>query len=121
MSTNLQLPPSVKRPSPAKRLKNSLTRNPRIAIIGAVILLLIASTLSTLFVLAHRSTANSNAAPAAQLVGHVYFLSSGRLYVNNNQGISDEVLVDLHNIQAPAPGKSYYGWLLGDANQSDVA
>jgi hypothetical protein len=121
VSTNLQLPPGVKRPSPAKRLKNSLTSNPRIAIIGAVILLLVASTLGTLLVLAHRSTASSNAAPFAQVVGYVYFLSSGRLYVNNNQGISDEVLVDLHNIPAPAPGKSYYGWLLGDANQTDVS
>ena len=121
MDTNLQLPSSVKRPTPAERLKNSLTRNRRIAIIGAVILLLVASTLGTLFVLAHSSTANSNAAPVPKVVGRVYFLSSGRLYVNNNQGISDEVLVDLHNIPVPAPGKSYYGWLLGDANQSDVS
>ncbi len=121
MGTNLQHPSSVKRPMPAERLKNSLTRNRRIAIIGAVILLLVASTLGTLFVLAHSSTANSNAAPVPKVVGHVYFLSSGRLYVNNNQGISDEVLVDLHNIPVPAPGKSYYGWLLGDANQSDVS
>src|SRR6266487_3453654 len=121
MGTNLQHPSSVKRPMPAERLKNSLTRNRRIAIIGAVILLLVASTLGTLFVLAHSSTANSNAAPVPKVVGRVYFLSSGRLYVNNNQGISDEVLVDLHNIPVPAPGKSYYGWLLGDANQSDVS
>src|SRR6266536_2192829 len=121
MGTNLQHPSSVKRPMPAERLKNSLTRNRRIAIIGAVILLLVASTLGTLFVLAHSSTANSNAAPVPKVVGHVYFLSSGRLYVNNNQGISDEVLVELHNIPVPAPGKSYYGWLLGDANQSDVS
>jgi len=121
VGTNLQLPHTVKRPSPAKGIKNSLTRNPRIAIIGVLILLLVASTLGTLFALAHRSTANSSAAPAAKVIGRVYFLSSGRLYVNNNQGISDEVLVDLHNIPAPAPGKSYYGWLLGDANQSDVS
>src|SRR5207237_832892 len=54
------------------------------------------------------------------VVGHVYFLSSGQLYVNNNQGIYDQVLIDLHNIAAPSPGKSYYAWLLGDSNQSDV-
>ena len=121
MSTNLQLPPGAKRPSPAKRLKNSLTRDPRLALIGVLIVLLVASTLGTLFVLAHRGTASSSAAPAAPVVGHVYFLSSGRLYVNNNQGIADEVLVDLHNIPAPAPGKAYYGWLLGDASHSDVS
>ena len=121
MGTNLHLPHTVKSPSPSKGIKNSLTRNPRIAIIVVLIVLLVASTLGTLFVLAHRSTANPNVAPAAKVVGRVYFLSSGRLYVNNNQGISDEVLVDLHNIPVPAPGKSYYGWLLGDANQSDVS
>ena len=121
MGTNLHLPHTVKSPSPAKGIKNSLTRNPRIAIIVVLIVLLVASTLGTLFVLAHRSTANSSAAPAAKVVGRVYFLSSGRLYVNNNQGISDEVLVDLRNIPAPAPGKSYYGWLMGDANQSDIS
>jgi hypothetical protein len=120
VSTNPQVPSSVKRATPAERLINSPARNWRIAIIGAVILLLVASTLVTLFVLARQNTVNTNAAPAAKVVGHVYFLSSGRLYVNNNQGISDEVLVDLHNIPPPAPGKSYYGWLLGDANQSDV-
>jgi hypothetical protein len=40
--------------------------------------------------------------------------------VNNNQGINDEALIDLHNLAAPAPGKSYYAWLLGDTNQSEV-
>ena len=121
MNTNPQLPPTVERSTLAEGLKKPLTRNRRIAIVGAVILLLVASTLGTLFVLARPSTVNTNAAPAQKVIGHIYFLSSERLYVNNNQGISDEVVVDLHNIPAPAPGKSYYGWLLGDANQGDVS
>jgi hypothetical protein len=29
----------------------------------------------------------------------------------NSQGVDDEVQLDLHNIPAPAPGKSYYAWL----------
>ena len=40
--------------------------------------------------------------------------------MNNNQGIYDEVLIDLHHIAAPDPGKSYYAWLLSDSNKSDV-
>ncbi len=84
-----------------------------------LIILLAASTLGALFVFAQRQakTASSSTPP---IVGHVYFLSSGQLYVNNNQGINDEVLIDLHNLAAPASGKSYYAWLLGDINQSEV-
>ena len=66
---------------------------------------------------------SSTATPAVTplpVVGHVYFLSSGQLYVNNNQGIYDQVLIDLHNLATPSPGKSYYASLLGDSNQSDV-
>jgi hypothetical protein len=121
VSTNLHLPPDAKKPSPANRVKNSLTRNRAIALIVVLVLLLAASTFGILFAASHRNTTNSNATGAAPIVGHVYFLSSGQLYVNNNQGISDEVLIDLHNMPAPAAGKSYYGWLLGDASQSDVS
>jgi hypothetical protein len=40
------------------------------------------------------------------------FLHDGSLSVN------DELLIDLYSLQAPAAGKSYYGWLL--ANRSDL-
>jgi eukaryotic-like serine/threonine-protein kinase len=84
-----------------------------------LITLLVATTLGTLGVLAlHKNTDTVGATPP--VVGQVYFLSSGHLYVNNNQGINDEVLIDLHNLAAPAAGKSYYAWLLGDMNQSEV-
>jgi eukaryotic-like serine/threonine-protein kinase len=89
----------------------------RKALIIVLLMLLVVSTFSALFLLTHRSPTPTATPP---LVGQVYFLSSGRLYVNNNQGINDEVLIDLHNLAAPAPGNSYYAWLLGDTNQSDV-
>ncbi len=58
-------------------------------------------------------------AAAPVIIGRVSFLSSGQLSENSNQGINDEVLVELHNLPNPAAQKSYYGWLLGDKNQSD--
>ena len=94
-------------------------RNSGIVLLFILLILLVASTLGSLFVLAYRytQTASTTTTP---IIGHVYFLSSGQLNVNNNQGINDEILVELHNIPAPAPGKSYYAWLLGDTNQSKV-
>jgi hypothetical protein len=58
-------------------------------------------------------------AAAPVVIGRVSFLSSGQLSENSNQGINDEVLVELHNLPNPAAQKSYYGWLLGDKKQSD--
>lgn len=58
-------------------------------------------------------------AAAPVVIGRVSFLSSGQLSENSNQGINDEVLVELHNLPDPAAMKSYYGWLLGDKKQSD--
>src|SRR5205807_2294099 len=111
-------------PSPlatGRKPRGSFSKEGRIALIAILILLLLATTLGALLLLPHKNT--STATPAATtipVVGHVYFLSSGQLYVNNNQGIYDQVLIDLHNIAVPSAGKSYYAWLLGDSNQSDV-
>jgi hypothetical protein len=58
--------------------------------------------------------------PIPQAVGRIYFLSSGQVSENSNQGIDDEVQIDLHNLSLPAPGKSYYAWLLSDQNSSDT-
>lgn len=91
------------------------------ALIVLLILLLAASTLVAVFTFPHKNaTTATTATTPVPVVGHVYFLSSGKLYVNNNQGIYDEVLIDLHHIATPNPGKSYYAWLLSDTNRSDV-
>ena len=55
--------------------------------------------------------------PAAQstIVGHAFFLSSGLLgSKNSNQGITDELQINLQNLPDPQPGKRYYAWLLND-------
>jgi len=104
-----------------RKPRGSFSKQGRIALIAILILMLLAITLGTLVLLPHRNVSTATpAAPTISVVGHVYFLSSGQLYVNNNQGIYDQVLIDLHNIAVPSAGKSYYAWLLGDSNQSDV-
>ncbi len=116
-----QRPVSPSRFATERKPRGSFSKGGRIALIAILILLLVATTLGALLILPHKNP--STATPAATtipVVGHVYFLSSGQLYVNNNQGIYDQVLIDLHNIAAPSTGKSYYGWLLGDSNQSHV-
>jgi hypothetical protein len=60
------------------------------------------------------------AAAAPAIVGQVRFLSSGQISENSTQGINDQVVVDLDNLSNPAPGMSYYAWLLSDKNQADL-
>ncbi|HEV2582193.1 MAG TPA: hypothetical protein VGT44_15155, partial [Ktedonobacteraceae bacterium] len=70
------------------------------------------------FLYAHAATPAPVAAP--QSVGQIYFLSSEQVSVTSNQGLNDEVQVDLHNLQPPAPGDSFYAWLLSDVSQGDT-
>jgi serine/threonine protein kinase len=75
------------------------------------------SVLVVLFLLAGSTIVALNAfikkppPPAPTTVGSVIFQSSLQLNPYNSQGVDDEVQLDLHNISAPAPGKSYYAWL----------
>jgi hypothetical protein len=71
------------------------------------------SGLGTFYLLSQR-----NSAAASQVVGHVFFLSSGQLNKNSNQGIDDELQINLNSIPAPDAGKRYYAWLLSDKSQS---
>jgi len=68
--------------------------------------------LGALYWLAH--IRNVPVLPTNPTPGHAFFVSSGQVYEHDNQGINDEVLLDLHDISDPSPGKSYYAWLLGD-------
>ena len=121
-SPSSQVPVVISPPEPTKpqRRQGHFKRNLILAFLVLLILLLLASTVAAIFVFPGKQTKTAPPATTLAVVGHVYFLSSGKLYVNNNQGIYDEVLIDLHHIAAPDPGKSYYAWLLSDLNQSDV-
>ncbi len=71
------------------------------------------------FVAISRATPPSPPAVVAKQVGSIAFLSSEQLNENTNQGIDDQVQIALHNLGSPAPGKSYYAWLLGDKDQPE--
>ncbi|HEX6554199.1 MAG TPA: protein kinase, partial [Ktedonobacteraceae bacterium] len=121
-SPSSQVPAVISPPEPPKpqRRQGHFKRNLIIAFLVLLILLLLASTGAAIFVFPRKQANTAPPAAAGKVVGHVYFLSSGKLYANNNQGIYDQVLLDLHHLAAPDAGKSYYAWLLSDANQSDV-
>lgn len=102
---------------PAQPQQESLL--PKALAILAIFALAIAGLGSFLLFYQKMPEMTTTAAAPMVTVGRVAFLSSGQLSDNSNQGIDDEVLIDLHNIPDPAPQKSYYGWLLSDKNQSD--
>lgn len=77
-----------------------------------IILLLLGSGLGGLYWFTN--IRNAPAATTKPIVGYAYFFSSGQIYEHSNQGINDEMLIELQNIAAPASGKSYYAWLLPD-------
>lgn len=55
------------------------------------------------------------------VVGHAFFVSSGQLNEHlSTQGINDEVQIDLSGISSPAPGKSFYAWLLPDKAKEEA-
>jgi hypothetical protein len=56
---------------------------------------------------------------APSQVGHIYFLSSEQLSENSNQGLNDQVQIDLSNLPPPAARDNYYAWLLQDKKRSD--
>lgn len=85
-----------------------------IGLISALIFLLLVSGLGTYFLLFNKSTG----IPHTSIVGHAVFISSGQIGEASNQGITDELQIDLSNVPDPAPGKSYYGWLEPDINQT---
>ena len=113
--------PGIGSPVPPLALAKATKRGARlwkkshILVIMILLLMLAASILATLLIFTHKHTSTVS---ATQPSGRAFFISSGDLYVNNNQGINDQVLIDLHNIPTPHPGKSYYAWLLGDVNQA---
>jgi len=80
------------------------------ALVVVLLFVLVGSALGAYFL-----STRSIPLPQPIIVGHAFFLSSGMLSSNNsNQGITDELQINLQNLPEPQPGKRYYAWLLND-------
>ncbi|MGH2506776.1 MAG: hypothetical protein ACRDHZ_05100, partial [Ktedonobacteraceae bacterium] len=116
---DLPVPPVPVQPRPVRK-RRSLAP----VLILLSLLILGGASLGS-FAAISRNTPNtpSHAAPvsaaATQAVGSITFVSSEQTSETTSQGIDDEVQLTLHNLGTPATGKSYYAWLLGDANQAE--
>ncbi len=86
-----------------------------VMLVASLIIILGGFGLGSLYLLSHKGPV---AAGTSRIAGHAFYLSSGLLSEDSNQGIDDEFQIDLQNIPIPAPGKSYYGWLLGDRHKN---
>ncbi len=105
-------------PAPPAVVHRTQHRHPLTILL--VILLVIAlggAGITTFITLFHGPTSTALAVPP--IVGHVTFLSSEQVNENTDQGIDDQVLIDLHTLPHPAAQQSYYAWLLSDLTQGD--
>ncbi|HEY6410982.1 MAG TPA: protein kinase, partial [Ktedonobacteraceae bacterium] len=108
-------------PSPAPPVQRRRSRWLYISLVAVLLFVLLGSA-SAAYLFYTRGTPSTPTKPI--IVGHAFFLSSGILSSNNsNQGITDELQINLQNIPDPQPGKQYYAWLLSDLqiDLSDVA
>ena len=101
-------PPTPIAPPTTKSKRKGLI----ITLVVLLLLVLLASGLGALLLLRRGSPIATS-----HIVGHAFFVSSGKLDEDSTQGINDELLIQLHNVPAPAVGTSYYAWLLADNSQ----
>lgn len=106
-------PPAV---LPWKRRRRGLF----IALIALLIVVLIGSGGGVFIVFFPPGRTTGNTPAAIPIVGHTFFISSGLISTNpeSNQGITDQLQVNMEKIAPPQSGKSYYAWLL-NGSQTD--
>src|SRR6266487_926731 len=84
------------------------------SLIALLLIALVGGSLAAYFLFFQRGGTTSGGVPAqGSIVGHAFYVSSGQL-ADREQGIADQLQVDLQNVQTPPLGKSYYLWLLAD-------
>jgi hypothetical protein len=104
--------PSAPVPPPSRRGRIWL------AVILVLLALVVAGSTLAVYVLNLRNQGSITQDP---IVGHAFFVSSGQTQDNSAFGIADRLQIDLQNIPNPAPGKSYYMWLLADTDTTDTS
>ena len=99
-------------------------RGSRVALVVLVLLsllVLVGGAVGYFVFYAHGTAPASAVVVAApKIFGRVNFLSSEQVSETSNAGLNDEVELNLQGIQPPAPGDSFYAWLLGDQNSGDA-
>ncbi|HLJ32373.1 MAG TPA: protein kinase [Ktedonobacteraceae bacterium] len=100
------VPPLPPAPAAQKRRRGWLY----IVLVAALLVVLGGSIFSVYLFYIHNTT------PAQPtIVGHAFFLSSGFLgSESSNQGITDELQINVQNLPPAQTGKNYYAWLLDD-------
>ncbi len=114
-----QLPPELSSTTPSPPRKR--WRGLFVALIALAILIVAGSSVGIFYLTSHRG-ATGTPTPVATIpvVGHAVFANSGLFNNDNSQGVEDELQISLQNIPHPAPGKSYYAWLLSDTTQKSA-
>jgi serine/threonine protein kinase len=99
-------------PPPKKR------RNLFIALLVVLLLALLSSAIATFLFFTRSQLAST--VQQTNSVGHAFFVSSGLVSKDSNQGVTDKLQIDLQNIGNPQSGKKYYAWLMANSGQSDI-
>jgi hypothetical protein len=108
-------------PSLAPPMKPPKSRVGVVLLIVSLLLLLVLGGCITYYAAFFRdTTARVTTAQALQSVGGVYFLSSEQVNESGDQGMNDEIEIEMHAVVPPAPGQTLYAWLLPDKNQGDA-
>lgn len=114
-------PPLPYAPQSAPRRKKQRGSRTALVVLIVLSLLVLGGGAVGYFVFYAHGTAPASAVIASpKIFGRVDFLSSEQVSETSNAGLNDEVELDLQGIQPPAPGDSFYAWLLGDQNSSDT-
>lgn len=95
------------------------SRGSLVALVLISLLIVGGATLGYYLFYAHADSAANVPAVPPQILGSAHFLSSEQLSETSDQGLNDQVQVDLSGIRPPVPGMSYYAWLLSDASQGE--
>lgn len=113
------LAPASSRRFPLPRVLRRRWEGPRMWRYALLIALISGAALGLVTPLALNRINSRPVAISPIIAGHLYFLSSGQTTDGSNQGIADGVELILQHIAAPAPGKSYYAWLLPDIDRPE--
>ena len=80
------------------------------ALVAGLVVVLVGSAFGAYLIFTRSTTLTQ-----PTLLGHAFFVSSGLLSSkSSNQGITDELQINLQNLPDPQPGNRYYAWLLND-------